>query len=58
MNRAERISKLALKFSKLRTAIIKEGLADVSEKMTEPAMLLVKYGLEAYEKEYRQQKEE
>jgi len=57
MNRAERISKLASEFSKLRTAINKEGLADVSEKMAEPAMLLVKYGLEAYEKEYRQQKE-
>jgi hypothetical protein len=50
-SKAERISKLALRYSKLQKDIEKEGLNDVSEKMKDAAMLLVNHGLKEFSKE-------
>jgi hypothetical protein len=58
MNEAERLSKLAGRFGKLQADIRKAGLADVADKMAEPSLMLVHYGLEAYNKEYCSEKEE
>ena len=52
MNKAERVSKLAARFGALQKAIKKEGLTDVSDKMVEASLILVKHGLDEYIDEY------
>jgi len=56
MNKAERVSKLIVKFTVLGKALRKEGLDDVADKMSDASMLLVKHGLEEYSREYQQVK--
>lgn len=57
MNESERLSKLAERFGKLRADIRKAGFDDVADKMAEPSLMLVHYGLKAYHKEYCSEKE-
>ena len=53
MNRTERLSKLLSKLTKLQTAIRKEGMNDVADKMSDASMLLSSYVLKEYAKEYQ-----
>ena len=53
MNKAERVSKLATRFTALQTALREEGLNDVADMMVSASTRLIKHGLEEYSKEYQ-----